>query len=227
VVRLVVGLAVLPYLPDDGQPAIGQPAVCIGVRATAGTEIAPVGQSPARLPHGGFGKLLGYAPELAIAAATEDDDLALTALLGDGAGTGQSLNAGRSGEAIAVVTELGQQSRSQKLAGTGQGIEEEGIGMLGEKLSQGREGLRATEYLRQEQFGQDADLVTIGCYGDRVGFWSRFHQVSVTPRDEVDPAIAMFSTESLKSSSSQALGFLGSGKGHQEVEVDLSGEFPE
>jgi hypothetical protein len=31
----------------------------------------------------------------------------------------------------------------------------------------------------------------------------------------------MFSTESLKSSSSQALGFLGSGKGHQEVEVDL------
>jgi hypothetical protein len=126
-----------------------------------------------------------------------------------------------------VVTELGQQSRSQELAGTGQGIEDEGIGVLGEELSQGRESLGATEYLRQEQFGQDADLVTIGCHGDRVGFWGGIHQVSVTSRDEVGPAVTMFSTESLKSSSSQALGFLGCGIGHEEMEVDLSGEFSE
>jgi tetratricopeptide (TPR) repeat protein len=47
VVRLVIGLAILPHLPDDGQPTIGQPAVGIGVRATTGTEIAPVSQGPA------------------------------------------------------------------------------------------------------------------------------------------------------------------------------------
>ena len=110
-IRFVVGLAVLPYLPDDGQPAIGQPTVGIGVRATAGTEIAPVSQSPTRLPHGGLGELLGYASELTIAAATEEDNLAFPALLGDGAGTGQGLNAGRCGEAITVVPVLGQQSR--------------------------------------------------------------------------------------------------------------------
>ena len=98
-------------------------------------------------------------------------------------------------EAVAVVTELGQQPWCQELAGTRQGVEDEGIGMLAEELSQGREGLRPTEYLRQQQFGQDADLVTIGCYGDRVGFWGRFHQVSVTPRDQADAAIPMFSTE--------------------------------
>jgi hypothetical protein len=37
----------------------------------------------------------------------------------------------------------------------------------------------------------------------------------------------MFSTENLKSSSSQALGFLGRGIGHEEVEVDVGGEFAE
>ena len=110
-IGLVVGFVVLPHLPDDGQPAIGQPTVCIGIGATAGAEIAPISQSPARLPHGGLGELLGNAPELTVAAATEDDDLALPALLGDGAGTGQGLNAGRCGEAITVVPELGQQSR--------------------------------------------------------------------------------------------------------------------
>ena len=126
-----------------------------------------------------------------------------------------------------MVTELGEQSRSQEFAGTRQGLEDEGIGVLGEELSQARESFRPTEYLRQEQFGQDADLVTIGCYCDRVGFWGGIHQVSVTSRDEVHPAITMFSTESLKSSSSQALGFLGRGIGHEEMEVDLGGEFSE
>jgi hypothetical protein len=71
-----------------------------------------------------------------IAAATEDDDLALPALLGDGAGTGQGLNAARCGEAIPVVTELDQQPWCQELAGTRQGLEDERIGVLGEELSQ-------------------------------------------------------------------------------------------
>ena len=82
------------------------------------------------------------------------------------------------------------------------------------------------DWVRVER-GQGADLVTIGCHRDGIGFWGGLHQVSVTPRDEVDPAIAMFSTESLKSSSSQALGFLGRGIGHEEMEVDLGGEFAE
>ena len=90
-IGLVVGLAVLPHLPDDGQPPIGQPTVGIGVRATARADIAPVGHCPARLAHRGLRKLLGNASKLTIAAATEDDDLALAALLGDGAGTGQGL----------------------------------------------------------------------------------------------------------------------------------------
>jgi hypothetical protein len=36
---------------------------------------APVRQSPTRLPHGGAGELPGNAPELAVAATTEEDNL--------------------------------------------------------------------------------------------------------------------------------------------------------
>jgi len=143
--------------------------------------------------------VLGNAAELAIAAATEDDDLALAALLGDGAGTGQGLNAGRSGKAIAVVTELGEERRCEELADAGEGIEDEGIGMLGEELSERGEGFRAAVNLREEELGQDADLVTIGCHGDRVGLRGRIHQVGVAAGDEVGPGIAMFSAESFKS----------------------------
>ena len=40
-------------------------------RHHAGTDITPVSQRPARLPHGCFGDLLSNAPELAIVASTE------------------------------------------------------------------------------------------------------------------------------------------------------------
>jgi len=190
-------------------------------------DIAPVGQGPARLPDRGLGEVLGNATELAIAAATEDDDLPLAALLGDGTGTGEGLNAGRSGEAIAVVTELGEQGWGQELADAREGIEDEGIGMLGEEVSQRREGFRAAENLRQQEFGENADLVTIGRHGDRVGLRGRIHQVSVAAGDEVGPAVAMFAAESLKGRLRQGLGFLGRGKGHQEVEVDVGGELAE
>lgn len=118
VVRLVVGLALLPHLPDDGRPTIGQPAVAIGVRTTARADVAPVGQGPTRLLRGGLGELLGDTAELAVATTAEEDNPALATLLGNGAGTGQGLNGGRSGEAIPVVTELGQE-----LAGSGQWLE--------------------------------------------------------------------------------------------------------
>jgi len=119
--------------------------------------------------------------------------------LGDRAGTGQGLHAGRSGEAIAVVTELGEQRRRQELADAREGIEEEGIGMLGEELSQGREGFRSALNLGQEKLGQDADLVAMGYHGDGVGLRSWIHQVGISPRDEGRSGIVMFATESVKS----------------------------
>jgi len=143
--------------------------------------------------------VLGDTPELAVAAAAEDDDLALATLFGDRAGSGQGLNAGRGGEAVTVVTELGEERWSQELADAGQGIEDEGIGMLGEELSERGEGFGAAENLRQQEFSQDADLVPIGLHGDRVGLWGWIHQVGVAAGDEVRPGIAMFSAESLKS----------------------------
>jgi hypothetical protein len=60
------------------------------------------------LADGEASELLDNATELSIAATTEDDNLSLATLLGDGAGSGQGLNAGRRGEAVAVVAELGQ-----------------------------------------------------------------------------------------------------------------------
>ena len=87
--------------------------------------------------------MLGDAAELAVAATAEEDDLALAALFGDGAGTGEGLNAGRCREAVAVVPELGEECRREELANAGEGIEDEGIGVLGEELSQRREGFRA------------------------------------------------------------------------------------
>jgi hypothetical protein len=109
------------------------------VRTAVRAHIAPVSQSPARLLHGSLGGLLGNAPGLTVTAATEDDDLSLSALLGDRAGTGQGLNGGRCRKAIPVVAELGQQPWCQELPRSGKGIEEESIGMLGEELSQRRE----------------------------------------------------------------------------------------
>jgi hypothetical protein len=82
------------------------------------------------LADGEAGELLNNAPELSIAAAAEDDNPSLATLLGNGAGSGQGLNAGWRGEAIAVVAELGQQSWGKEVSGSGQGIENVCIGVL-------------------------------------------------------------------------------------------------
>jgi len=143
--------------------------------------------------------VLGDAAKLTVAAAAEEHNLPLATLLGDGAGTGEGLNAGRCREAIAVVTELGEEGRSQELADAREGIEDEGIGMLGEEVSERGEGFRPAANLRQEEFGENADLVAIGSDGGRVGLRGRIHQVSVAAGDEVGPGIAMFAAESVKS----------------------------
>jgi hypothetical protein len=124
-----------------------------------------------------------------------------------------------------VVTKLGQEGRRQELADAGEGIEEEGIGMLGEEVSQRREGFHSALNLGQEKLGQDADLVTMGYHGDGVGLRGRIHQVGISAGDEGWSGIAMFPTESLKSRERQGLGFLGRGEGHEEVEADVGGEF--
>jgi hypothetical protein len=98
-----------------------------------------------------------------------------------------------------VVTELGEQRGRQELADARQGIVEEGIGMSGEEVSQRREGFGPTLYLRQEDLGQDADLVAMGLHGDRVGLRGRIHQVGISAGDEGGSGIAMFPTESIKS----------------------------
>jgi hypothetical protein len=71
------------------------------------------------LADGEVGELLDNAAELSVAATTEDDNLSLATLLGDGAGTGQGLNAGGRGEAVAVVAELGEQSWGEEVSGSG------------------------------------------------------------------------------------------------------------
>jgi hypothetical protein len=82
-------------------------------------------------------------------------------------------------------------------AGARKGIEDEGIGMLGEELSQGREGFRSALNLGQEKLGQDADLVAMGYHGDGVGLRDWIPQVGISARDEGGSGIAMFAAESI------------------------------
>ena len=112
-VRFVVGLPILPHLPGDGQPPICQATIGARLVSTVGEDIAPIGERPTRAGNRGFGELLRDAPELFVAATTEDDDLSPAACFGDRTGTSEGLDTGRSRETIPMIAELGEQGRSQ------------------------------------------------------------------------------------------------------------------
>jgi hypothetical protein len=181
----------------------------------------PVGQGPTRLADGSTGELLDDASKLATAAAAKEDDPALAALLGDRASTGQGLDRVGGGETVAVVTKLGEEGRSQDLAGTGQGVEEESVGVLGEELGQRGEGSGTMADVTEGQFGQDADRLAVGGDGNRVRLGSGLHEVGIASGDEVVAPVLVLATKGLKLSTGQSLGLLGGGVGHEELKVDL------
>ena len=78
------------------------------------------------------GPLLGDVAEVTVTRFAELDVFVLSALLRHGAGTGQSLHAGRGRETITVVPELDQQSWCQELAHSWQRGKDVVIEMLDE-----------------------------------------------------------------------------------------------
>jgi hypothetical protein len=126
------------------------------------------------------------------------------------------------GETVAVVTELGQEGRSQDLAGTGQGVKEESIRVLGEELGQPGEGSGTMADVTEGQFGQDADGLAVSGDGDGISLGSRLHEVGIASGDEVMAPVFVLTTKGLKLSTGQSLGLLGRGVGYEELKVDLS-----
>jgi len=109
-ITFIVSLVPLPHRPNDGQPAIGQATNSVrAADATLGKLVA-IGNGPSRFAQGEKGELGDQPAELFVARSAKADGFALAALLGHGTGASQSLDRGRGGEALPIITKLDQQA---------------------------------------------------------------------------------------------------------------------
>ena len=85
-IRFVISLPLLPQRPGDGQPAVGQAAISVTIRAAAGPDSFPVADRPQRSGQRGLGPLLSDVSQGVVTRLAEVDHLALAAAVGDWAG---------------------------------------------------------------------------------------------------------------------------------------------
>lgn len=119
VIGFIVDLLGLPQLPDDAEPAIGQTAVGMTLGHTASQALAEVGHRPLCLKGRRLGELLSSVAMVTVTSLAEVDTSSLSALVGDGTGTGQRLNRLGRGKTITMVTKHHQELGSEQVAGTG------------------------------------------------------------------------------------------------------------
>ena len=97
-----------------------------------------------------------------------------------------------------MITELDQQTWGQEVAGPRQRIEDEGVRVLLEELTQSGLDFVPPAHLGKKKFGQDADVISICFNYGRIGFGCRFDQVCISPRDEVWSRIVLLTAEGVE-----------------------------
>src|SRR5271169_6776473 len=160
----VVVDAVLPAVPDDGEPGAGKDADGVWVVVASGSG-APVEVGGPRVGSAGVaGEVADGVAQLFVAGPTEADGAYFAGLAGRGGDTGQAHQRLGGGELGAAVADFGEQSGSADAAGAGQAGEDVRVDVRGQLgLDVGGEGLDLFE-----QAGEHGDEGA-GDRGVRVG----------------------------------------------------------
>lgn len=135
--RFVIAGARLPHFPEDFEPALAETAQRAGVALAFGAMGLVVGLCPRAGLAAVIGPLMDGAAQGEVAAIAQTVAQDLTRLDGDGRGAGMTLQALRPGEAIPLVSDLGQEAGRELRSGSGEGAEEVAVGMLGEERFDG------------------------------------------------------------------------------------------
>src|SRR4029453_934714 len=130
----VVGGSVLPHFPEDFQPALGEAAQGTSVAFAAGAKALVVGFGPSGLKATATGPEMESMAQESVALAANTNAVDLSTLEADGCRASQTLEGLRRGEALAVLTQFGEQARSERGAGAGQGAKEVMVGMASEEF---------------------------------------------------------------------------------------------
>jgi hypothetical protein len=128
----VVGDAVLPAFPDDVEPGSGQDPHGVGVVVVAGAGALVEVGGPGVVVVGVAGEVDHGAAQLFVHRPAQGDDFDLARLPGGGCGAGQTDQGLWCRIPAAGITDLGQEPSGADGPGSGQGGEDDGVGMAGE-----------------------------------------------------------------------------------------------
>src|SRR5271166_2989512 len=164
----VVVDAVLPAVPDDGEPGAGKDANGVWVVVASGSGALVEVGGPRVGSAGVAGELADGVAQLFVAGPTEADGAYFAGLAGRGGDTGQAHQRLGGGELGAAVADFGEQSGSADAAGAGQAGEDVRVDVCGQLgLDLGGEGLDLFEQAgeRGVRVGVGAGK-TAGCAGE-------------------------------------------------------------